>query len=238
MPTHWDALYLAAAFLVPLALQHWVTMPRLRAKTAAGIPHARLGTYRRTIVLQWTIVLPIAAAWIATGRPWSALWLTWPNDSWRPYVAAGILAGAIAFGAVQFRGIGRIAASAEHRAQYRGKLAGAAIIAPRDATELRWFIALSLTAGVCEEILCRGYLMWALFACLNVPLAVIAGAVIFGVEHVYQGVRGVVKTGVVGLMMIGVVWLTGSLIPAMVIHAMFNVTTGVLAYVAYSSESA
>jgi membrane protease YdiL (CAAX protease family) len=80
--------------------------------------------------------------------------------------------------------------------------------------------------------------MWALFAYLNVPLAVIAGAVIFGVEHVYQGVRGVVKTGVVGLMMIGVVWLTGSLIPAMVIHAMFNVTTGVLAYVAYSSESA
>jgi len=41
--------------------------------------------------------------------------------------------------------------------------------------------------------------------------------VIFGVEHAYQGVRGVVKTGVIGLAMIGLVWLTGSLIVAMFI---------------------
>jgi hypothetical protein len=36
--------------------------------------------------------------------------------------------------------------------------------------------------------------------------------------------------------MIGIVWLAGSLIPAMVIHAMFNLTTGALAYAAFSHE--
>ena len=236
VPTRWDALYLAAAFIVPLALQYWVTMPRLRSKAAAGIPHARLGTYRRTIATQWLIALPIVATWIVTRRPWSALWLTWPRDSWRPYAAIAALLGAIAFGVVQFRGISRIAASPDMRVAYRAKLAGAAIIAPRDLVELRWFIALSLTAGICEELLCRGYLMWALFAYVDAPLAVLAGAVIFGVEHAYQGLRGIVKTGVIGLLMIGIVWLTGSLIPAMFIHALFNATTGVLAYVAYSHE--
>ena len=63
----------------------------------------------------------------------------------------------------------------------------------------------------------------------GLPVAAAAQVVIFGVAHLYQGVGGIVKTGFAGAFFTAVVWISGSLVPAMLIHALMDLHAGDLA---------
>jgi len=101
----------------------------------------------------------------------------------------------------------------------RGQLGRASPLLPTTDAEHRVFRALAVTAGICEEILVRGYLIWYFGSFMHPWLAMTVAAVVFGVGHLYQGKSGVVKTGAVGLLM-GALYLgTGSLLWPMIVHA-------------------
>src|SRR4029077_19467647 len=64
-------------------------------------------------------------------------------------------------------------------------------ILPQSSTELIPFIALSVTAGLCEEFLYRGFAMAALTRVgLPVAVVILISSVIFGLAHLYQGRAG------------------------------------------------
>lgn len=96
---------------------------------------------------------------------------------------------------------------------------------PRLPRERRWFAAVAVTAGICEELVFRGFLTYYLAALVSgadALLVVVLAAGIFGVAHAYQGVAGVATTSVMGFVL-GLVYLaTGSLIPGMVVHALVD----------------
>lgn len=72
--------------------------------------------------------------------------------------------------------------------------------------------------------------MWVLRPYMNVGAAIALSAVAFGLGHAYQGKKGILKTTAVGLVMNGIVLLTGWLIPAMVVHAIIDVNAGQLGF--------
>jgi membrane protease YdiL (CAAX protease family) len=76
-----------------------------------------------------------------------------------------------------------------------------------------------VTAGICEEWLFRGYLLALLEPTTGTAAAVGISAALFGLAHAYQGVGGILKTGVVGLVMGGLAWATGSIWAPILIHA-------------------
>lgn len=84
---------------------------------------------------------------------------------------------------------------------------------PRTAVEITVWIAVSIVAGICEEIVFRGYLQRRL------PIGVITQAIAFGISHGYQGLRSIINITVIGLLF-GVVakWRRG-LVPNMLAHA-------------------
>lgn len=66
--------------------------------------------------------------------------------------------------------------------------------------------AIWLTAGVCEEIIYRGYLITTVAGLLGGSrvatfVGCVIAAVVFGLAHDYQGLAGMLSTGVVGLML-------------------------------------
>ncbi|MDQ3607147.1 MAG: CPBP family intramembrane metalloprotease, partial [Gemmatimonadota bacterium] len=62
---------------------------------------------------------------------------------------------------------------------------------PRTPTEKAAFVGVSVTAGVCEELVFRGFLIPALdIATGSLPLAVLLSCAIFGLLHSYQGMIG------------------------------------------------
>ena len=89
----------------------------------------------------------------------------------------------------------------------------------------RMFALLALTAGICEELLYRGFglaaLRWAAPGIGNAALIVVTAAA-FGLAHLYQGRMGVALTGLVGAYFAWIAISTGSLVPVMVLHALLD----------------
>ncbi|MDP9004016.1 MAG: CPBP family intramembrane metalloprotease [Verrucomicrobiota bacterium] len=65
--------------------------------------------------------------------------------------------------------------------------ANTAFLLPIGPLELLLWIGVSIAAGVCEEIVYRGYLQPQLWAASgNIPLAIALQSLVFGVAHVYK----------------------------------------------------
>jgi membrane protease YdiL (CAAX protease family) len=81
----------------------------------------------------------------------------------------------------------------------------------------------SITAGIIEELIFRGfffYLMGNLFPGLNIFIILGIAALIFGIGHIYQGLMEAVKPMFLGLVY-GVFYIAfGSIIPCIILHAM------------------
>ncbi|MPQ99256.1 CPBP family intramembrane metalloprotease [Modestobacter sp. I12A-02628] len=100
----------------------------------------------------------------------------------------------------------------------------AAVLAllPRSPAERRLFALVGVTAGVCEEWLYRGFFL-AVVAALapSAPAGVLVllAAVAFGAAHAYQGLAGVLTTGVLGGVLAALYLQTGSLLLPVLLHA-------------------
>jgi hypothetical protein len=55
---------------------------------------------------------------------------------------------------------------------------------------------------------------------------------LFAVAHLYQGWGGVLKTGIAGILFTAVVAISGSLWPAIAMHALIDLGAGVMAWLA------
>jgi membrane protease YdiL (CAAX protease family) len=93
-------------------------------------------------------------------------------------------------------------------------------------------VPLSFTAGICEEILFRGYLIWMLTPWLGLLGAAAVSAVMFGLAHGYQGGKFGPRAFYAGFVMTAFVLATGSIIPGMVLHALVDLVGGYAAYMA------
>lgn len=74
------------------------------------------------------------------------------------------------------------------------------LLRPQTAKEMAAWVLMSVVAGVCEEILFRGYLQRQFRAWTgNTPMAVALQAVVFGAAQLYQGWKGAVTIAVYGV---------------------------------------
>jgi membrane protease YdiL (CAAX protease family) len=98
---------------------------------------------------------------------------------------------------------------------------------PSTAAERRWFAGLNVTAGFCEELLFRGFVLRELIALpLHLGLAgpAILAALIFGSHHLYLGKAGVLSTTVGGLVFTATLLVTGNLLAGMILHALLDLS--------------
>lgn len=217
--------------VVPLTAR-W-NYPRHRARLRAD-PRARPSVYRSTITQQWLFVVFVLAVWFACGRGCAALGLVIPSGI-RTYVGLGITALALAALRLQLVLVQR--GGEEALAAVRDQLTAVEELMPRNATEMRWFGALSVTAGVCEEILYRGFLIAYLGVAFGPWPAVAAAAVIFAFGHLYQGVINAGKSAVFAFLA-GALYLScGSLLWPMIIHAALDLTGGRLGRMALGTRA-
>ncbi len=127
----------------------------------------------------------------------------------------------VALGGVR---IHRLARSPAHRSRLVHASRGFASLLPITEAERRQFALTAVTAGVTEEVVYRAfliaYLHWLWPAASAFEVCLVAGA-LFGLVHLYQGVRGVIVTAVLGVGL-GIVYLAGGLLVVMVIHTLID----------------
>ena len=102
---------------------------------------------------------------------------------------------------------------------------------PQTLRERTTWILLSVTTGICEEILFRGFALHYLMRSplgLNLPLSIMIACLLFGLGHRYQGWRGVLQTCCFGAVMSGLFVATGSLLLPIVVHVLVNLRIALL----------
>ena len=195
---------------------------RLARWTHAGRQDARLATYRWIMILEWTMALVMVGWWLQLGRGTAPLLLNVGFAGWR-WLPVGLAAALVAMQVWQTRvALGK----REELEKVRQNLGDLVILAPRDERELKVFAALSITAGICEEVIYRGVLMAVVTSVTGHWPALVVTSVVFGLGHAYQGTGGILKTAAVGLVMGLLTLFSGSLVPAMVLHAVIDLTAG------------
>jgi membrane protease YdiL (CAAX protease family) len=109
-------------------------------------------------------------------------------------------------------------------------------VAPKSGAELALFLFLSMTAGVVEEIVFRGFLQTQfgkLFR--NVWIGMLISAIFFGLSHAYEGKPRMFIIFVLGVLFGTVTILRKSLRIGMIAHALFDGIVGAVAMIAIKS---
>jgi membrane protease YdiL (CAAX protease family) len=100
---------------------------------------------------------------------------------------------------------------------------------PHGGAEITMWIALSVTAGICEETIFRGYLQRQFMSLTkSAPAGILLSAAAFGAAHAYQGFRRVILIGLFGAMFGILTYWRGSVRPGMIAHAWQDSLGGVV----------
>jgi membrane protease YdiL (CAAX protease family) len=98
---------------------------------------------------------------------------------------------------------------------------------PRTALEIFVWIFVSISAGICEEFVYRGYLQRQFAAMTRSgAAALVLQAIVFGVSHGYQGWKQVVTITVLGVLFGLLAQWRRSLVPGMAAHAWADIYGG------------
>ena len=98
---------------------------------------------------------------------------------------------------------------------------------PKTTSEILIWILVSICAGICEELVYRGYLqrqLWSLTSSL--PLALVLQSIIFALDHIYQGWKPALVTAIYGLIFGLVAAWRRSIIPGAIAHALVDIIGG------------
>jgi membrane protease YdiL (CAAX protease family) len=89
------------------------------------------------------------------------------------------------------------------------------------------WVSLSSSAGICEEIVFRGYLQRQLALITgNVSVAIVLQATLFGIGHAYEGVSSVLAIGLHGLFLGMLAKWRGNIRAGIIEHAGWNILAG------------
>jgi membrane protease YdiL (CAAX protease family) len=137
------------------------------------------------------------------------------------HILRGVLSGAVMYACAVAFMLPRWRRAVERRAP------AVHFFAAENKTERPWWLVVSVLAGVSEEITWRG-----VQTALLVPLtgsyagAALGSALSFGAAHMMQGWKSSAIIVAFGLGFQVVVWASGSLYVAMVVHTAYDVTAG------------
>jgi uncharacterized protein len=205
-------------FAVLLPIRGATSGYRRLADLGAHATSARLRFYRHSLLLHVLIIVFALLIWRVEGRDWVALGLGAPDPARVLVALLAVFAGlALHYGQGAY-------ALKRHRlhGSAQARLGRLGPLMPRTRRELDTLLLLLVVAACSEEILFRGYVM--LYLASYVPLAAAAALSVaaFALGHAYQGLKGVVQTGIIGAVCTVLVLATGSLWPAIVLHAGLN----------------
>jgi membrane protease YdiL (CAAX protease family) len=200
--------------IVLLALGLWAYLGKIRAdqmRDAADVDRVYL--YARTMLLEWLMFgLVLLGVW-RNGSPLATV----VGERWRSFrevardLGIGVVFVVVAILISSIVGGHGQAEESNRAVQY---------LLPSSGAEKMIWIALSITAGICEEAVNRGYLQRQFTALTNsVPAGIILQAIVFGAAHAYQGLRRTIPIGVLGLMLGGLAQWRKSVRPGMLTHA-------------------
>jgi uncharacterized protein len=180
--TAFDHLVAVLLVLVGPALSAW-DVPRLARRVAADPVNARTNAYFWNMAILWGVTTALLAGWWWAGRSVRDVGLQLPDSAagwwWTLLICCAVI-GFIVQQAYAF------ATSPDTQAKVRKQFESQPAlqtVLPSTPRELRVYFAAVVTAGICEEVLYRGYLLWYFQSLVPDGVAIAAAVLVFGLAH-------------------------------------------------------
>jgi membrane protease YdiL (CAAX protease family) len=188
-------------------------------------PSARMLFYRTQVLWEWSWVVVLVLIVIPIPEPLRWLGLILPNQfGW--IILLALLIGV-------FLSIFLLRRNPNAMAAMRRSLESSSVLLPSTPSERWWFTLNAITAGICEELLYRGFLMsymptiFPMFAMQFVLISILSG-IVYGLSRAYLGMKGIAQTALTGFSFAIIYFLSGSLLPAMLFHILAELRTLIL----------
>ncbi len=179
----------------------------------------RVIMYSQTMLMQWCGFAVLIAGWFFLDRSWDLLGLV--GWSMAGYLIGGsglmLLVGVFGYQIFLIRKL-----NWEEKSRQLQGLGDIAYALPRTRREYIFSNFVSMTAGIVEEIIYRGFVIWVLALFMPLWAAAIVSSLAFGVAHAYQGWEGVLKTGALGGLFAVIYLVTGTIWIPVLLHAVLD----------------
>jgi membrane protease YdiL (CAAX protease family) len=207
-------------------LSTYVTTHRAAAAAAGAVSHTpRLLRYLSSIGLEW-LLLGLVMAGIYRRREFLRTAFLNRARSLLESIGMGLAVYILGLFAIAIVGSVLYFTPLFHQRNEAVVLA----LAPHTPLEFVFWFALSLSAGICEELIFRGYLLQQLTALTGRPIvSIIVAALLFGAVHLYEGVASMLPLAALALVFGFVVrFYKGDLRAVIVAHTLQDFLVAVL----------
>ena len=222
------------ALLIAIVLPVYALIEHLhdRAREARGLPTPILIRYLRSLIVLWGLAALVVTNWVSAGRSLASLGLSAPTHIVFWLSLGFVLLCGLFYGA-QVITVRRSPTARAQVAQLLGRQRGVRDILPTTPAAIWTFRALALSAGLTEEVLFRGFLVWALAHWMDTWTAAALALAAFTAAHLYQeSVRAIGGVFLAGAVLTALTLVSGSLVPAMILHAVVDLASGEMGWLA------
>ncbi|AHM60643.1 abortive infection bacteriophage resistance protein, Abi superfamily [Flammeovirgaceae bacterium 311] len=101
---------------------------------------------------------------------------------------------------------------------------------PKTPKELRWFTGLSLSAGICEEIIFRLFLFEFLLDYTHISIALVVVNALFAITHIGSGKQNLFSSFFLGILFSTIYYFTNNIWIVITLHAAIDVHAGIIGY--------
>ena len=184
----------------------------------------RIRQHWQSTLLLWMLCLLAIGMWTGEGRELVDAWLLPRGELWQT-ILGGIIA-LIASGIILRSSRSVAADDASRILEALSENRFLVELMPEKKSEFRSWAVLSVTAGITEEIVYRGILVGLLAPSLGLAGAFGISVLVFAAGHLYQDRQSLMKVLLVGAGLSVLVILSGSVWPAVVLHAAIDLASG------------
>ncbi len=188
--------------------------------------HTRKSFYLSNSMVLWIITLIVMAIWYWNGRSFGLMGFRLPGPGWVA-TALTILMGLLYIADVVYSML-----SPDELLKTQEQWESSVPFLPENYRELPAYTFMCLTAGVCEEIMYRGFLVNYFIDPMQGGFPWIAAlfpSILFSIAHFYQGYKAMFKIFLLSLLFGLIFIFSKSLLFVVIIHFLIDLTGGILA---------
>ncbi|MDH5546575.1 MAG: CPBP family intramembrane metalloprotease [Gammaproteobacteria bacterium] len=212
-------------FAIGVPMMTYKSYPMIKAELQKNSPGIREQLYKSASIQQWIVVSFLLGLYSYNERDLTAMGLSPVSDTAGTWFGFALVIAYVSFSVFILQNARAGGAWNIRLRRWISDMPGAEV-GPTNDREMQWFVWVSLTAGICEELIYRGYMMWYFTSMSDPWIALLITSVLFGLNHVYQGVQGVLRTAAAGAVLAYVFLLTDSLLIPMLLHAVVDFYSG------------
>ncbi len=184
-------------------------------------PRFRLVDYKQTIAIFWILTVLILFNFFTTHLPQLNLY---PNFT---VISIVISILALAFSVLQYS---QSNISSDTYTDVKDKMKDVYHYLPKTKREFNWFIILSISAGICEEIIFRLFLFEYLNENIGLLIAFVLTNIIFALTHIGMGKQNIISSFILGLLFSAIYYFTDNIWIAILLHIAIDINGGILGY--------